>query len=139
MTAGMKEKALALLARSETCLVGSITRDGYPAIRAFLQPRKMDGMKNLIFSTNVGSNHYMEFADNPKASVYFYDPNVFQGLLLRGTMRCTQDQTIRDGIWRAGDELYYKLGPTDPDYCAMLFTAENGRWYEDFAKYDFTV
>lgn len=139
MTPDMLRSAFDLMARCETCLIGSIDRDGYPAIRAFLRPRKMDGMKNLIFSTNTASNHTAEYTVNFHGSVYFYDPNVFQGLLLRGSMRTTQDQMIRDGIWRDGDTLYYTLGPTDPDYCALLFTAESGRWYENFTHHDFMI
>lgn len=135
----LRRKALELMARCSTCLVGSIDRKGYPAIRAMLPPRKMDGMKTLIFSTNTASNHTAEFAADPRGSVYYYDPNLFQGLLLRGSMRTTLDQSVRDGIWRAGDDLYYKLGPADPDYCALLFTAENGRWYENFSHIDFPI
>jgi general stress protein 26 len=29
--------------------------------------------------------------------------------------------------------MYYPLGVTDPDYCVLKFTAENGRMYENFA------
>lgn len=129
-------KALALLDRAETCILGSIDRNGYPAMRAMLQPRKRTGMKQILFSTNTSSRHIEEYRNNPLASVYFYDPQLFQGLLLRGRMEVSTDQMLRDGIWREGDEMYYKLGPTDPDYAVMLFTADNGRWYEDMKSYD---
>lgn len=139
MIDGILDKAQALIARSETCLLGSIDENGFPAIRALLGPRKRDGMKTLYFTTNTSSRHVAEFLICDKASVYFYDARLFQGLLLRGTVRSTTDQKIRDMIWRDGDNIYYNLGPTDPDYSAMLFTAENGRWYEDFVKTDFTI
>lgn len=139
MSDDILEKALDLVARSETCLLGSIDKNGFPAIRALLAPRKRDGMKNFHFTTNTSSQHVAEFLICDKASVYFYDPNLFQGLLLRGTMRSTTDQAVRDMIWRDGDNIYYTLGPTDPDYSVMLFTAENGRWYEDFKKTDFPI
>ena len=133
------EKALRLMAACGTCLVGSIDANGYPAIRAMLHPREMDGMKNVFFSTNTSSSHVAEFQACDKAALYFYDPNLFQGLLLRGHMAVSTDQPLRDRLWRDGDNVYYQLGVTDPDYSIMLFTAENGRWYENFTSQDFRV
>ena len=127
----IREKALSLIGRSKTCVVGSIDANGFPAIRAMLQPRIQDGMNQLIFGTNTSSLHVGEYSSNPAATVYFYDPQLFQGLLLRGRMEVSTDQALRDSIWRDGDDIYYKLGPMDPDYCVMLFTADNGRWYEN--------
>jgi general stress protein 26 len=31
------------------------------------------------------------------------------------------------------------MGVTDPDYCVLKFTADNGRMYENFHSYDFKV
>jgi general stress protein 26 len=59
--------------------------------------------------------------------------------MLKGTMAVLQDQPTRDRIWRDGDEMYYPLGITDPDYCVLKFTAANGRMYENFHSYDFKV
>ena len=132
-------KAFELVRRSETCLLGSIDSNGFPAIRAMLQPREIEGMKTLYFSTNTSSRHVAEFRQNDKASVYFYDPNLFQGFLLRGRIQVRCDQECKNRLWRDGDNVYYQLGPTDPDYCALLFTAQNGRWYEDFKKTDIDI
>jgi general stress protein 26 len=59
--------------------------------------------------------------------------------MLKGKMEVRQDQQTRDRIWRDGDEMYYPLGVTDPDYCVLKFTADNGRMYETFKSYDFKV
>jgi general stress protein 26 len=59
--------------------------------------------------------------------------------MLRGTMEVLQDQPTKDRIWRDGDTMYYSLGVTDPDYCVLKFTAENGRMYENFKSYDFKI
>jgi general stress protein 26 len=80
-----------------------------------------------------------QYLKNPKASIYFYDSRFFKGLMLKGTMAVLQDQPTRDRIWRDGDEMYYPLGITDPDYCVLKFTAANGRMYENFHSYDFKV
>jgi general stress protein 26 len=80
-----------------------------------------------------------QYRKNPKASIYFYDSRFFRGLMLRGIMEVLQDQPTKDRIWRDGDTVYYSLGVTDPDYCVLKFTAENGRMYENFKSYDFQV
>ena len=139
MNQDIEIKALALMARSDICVVSSIDANGFPATRAMLNRRDYTGMKQIYFSTNTSSQHVMEYRDNPAASVYFHDPQLFQGLLLRGRMEVSTDQQLKNNLWRDGDNIYYQLGPTDPDYCVMLFTASNGRWYEDLGKHDFIV
>ena len=59
--------------------------------------------------------------------------------MLRGTMTVLTDRKSKQMIWRDGDELYYKNGVTDPDYCVLLFTAQDGRYYHDFQSEDFEV
>ena len=132
------DKAAALLARSETCLLGAVDACGYPVQWAMLRPEEHVDMNNIVFTTNTSSRHVAQYRDNDQASLYCYDPQLFQGLLLQGRMRISRDQTLLNRIWRDGYNLYYQLGPTDPDYCAMLFTSEKGRWYEDLHSTDFT-
>ena len=135
----LEDKVLSLLVRSDTCLVTSIDEKGYPTVRAMLKPREITGMKTFAFGTNTSSRHVGHYQSVDKASLYFYDPQLFQGLLFRGRMETTSRQELRDGLWRDGDNVYYQLGPTDPDYCVMLFTADNGRWYENLHSLDFTI
>ncbi len=35
--------------------------------------------------------------------------------------------------------MYYPLGVTDPDYCVLRFTADAGRFYQNFGSEDFAV
>ena len=60
-----------------------------------------------------------QFTDNPKACVYFFDKRFYRGVMLRGTMEVLTDKRSKKMIWRDGDELYYKKGVTDPDYCVL--------------------
>ncbi len=129
--------ALHLVGRAESCILSSLASDGYPAMRAMLAPRERTGMKSLIFTTNASSLHVNELQIDPRGCVYFYDPKLFQGLLLRGTVEISDAKEMRERIWRDGDEVYYPLGITDPDYTTMTFTATHGRWYENFIKVDF--
>jgi general stress protein 26 len=104
-----------------------------------LQPREHDGLKVFYFTTNTHSMRVQQYLKNPKASIYFYDTRFFKGVMLRGKMEVLQDQDTKDRIWRDGDNMYYSLGVTDPDYCVLKFTALNGRMYENFKSCDFKV
>lgn len=140
-TAIKKAKAAAerLAAKAATCVLSTLDAEGYPSMRALLAPRIRKGLVGMEFTTNASSRHVAEILADSRACVYFYDPRLFQGLLLKGTMTVSTAQADRDRVWRPGDETYYSLGPTDPDYAVMLFTASRGRWYEDFMKTDFIL
>jgi general stress protein 26 len=130
---------LSIVTRSSKAIIASVDEDGFPNLKAMLKPRENDGLKVFYFTTNTSSMRVKQYLKNPKASIYFYDTRFFKGLMLKGKMEVRQDQQTRDRIWRDGDEMYYPLGVTDPDYCVLKFTADNGRMYETFKSYDFKV
>ena len=130
---------LSIVTRSSKAIIASVDEDGFPNLKAMLKPRENDVLKVFYFTTNTSSMRVKQYLKNPKASIYFYDTRFFKGLMLKGKMEVRQDQQTRDRIWRDGDEMYYPLGVTDPDYCVLKFTADNGRMYENFKSYDFKV
>ena len=130
---------LSIVTRSGNAIIASVDDDGFPNLKAMLKPRENDGLKVFYFTTNTHSMRVKQYLKNPKASIYFYDSRFFRGIMLRGKMEVLQDQPTKDRIWRDGDEMYYSLGVTDPDYCVLKFTAINGRMYESFKSYDFEV
>jgi general stress protein 26 len=54
-------------------------------------------------------------------------------------MKVLRDNASRRSIWKDGDELYYPKGVTDPDYCVLRFTAQDGRYYSNFKSENFEV
>jgi general stress protein 26 len=80
-----------------------------------------------------------QYTENPKACVYFFDKRFYRGVMLRGSMKVLRDNASRRSIWKDGDELYYPKGVTDPDYCVLRFTAQNGRYYSNFKSENFEV
>lgn len=46
---------------------------------------------------------------------------------------------ISQKIWHEGDTMYYPEGVTDPDYCVLRFTAEQGRFYSNFNSENFEI
>ena len=65
-------------------------------------------------------------------------PNV-KAMLKPRKMEVLTDQDTKDMIWRKGDTMFYKGGVTDPDYCVLRFTAENGKYYCDLKTESFTI
>lgn len=128
-----------MIDKAAVSFIGSIDSEGFPNIKAMLQPRKREGIKYIYFTTNTSSKRVNQYIENSKSSVYFYDKRFFRGVMLKGTMEVLEDKESKEMIWKEGDTLYYPLGVTDPDYCVLKFTAFSGRFYSNFKSEDFFV
>lgn len=128
-----------LIDRAGVSIIGSVDGDGFPNSKAMLPPRKRKGIRHIFFTTNTSSMRVRQYLDNPKACVYFFDKRFFKGVMLKGTMEVLQDSASKEMIWKPGDEMYYAKGVTDPDYCVLKFTAQNGRYYSNFKSENFEV
>jgi len=131
--------ALGLVEKSAKSFIGSVDDEGYPNVKVMLSPREHKGIKEFYFSTNTSSLRTRQYLKNPKACVYFFDGRFFRAVMFKGKMEVLFDQEVKERIWRDGDNLYYKLGVTDPDYCVLHFISESGRFYENFSSTDFKV
>jgi len=130
-----------LIDRQGVSFVASVDADGYPNMKAMLRPRKREGLKIFWFSTNTSSKRVAQYRGNPKACIYFFSKRLFlyRGVMLRGTIEILEDAAAKEMIWRCGDTMYYPGGVKDPDYCALKFTAHDGRYYSNFKSADFGV
>lgn len=54
-------------------------------------------------------------------------------------MKVYSDNETKKDFWREGDEMYYSLGPTDPDYSILCFKAEKGNYYHGLQRHLFDV
>lgn len=120
-------------------IIGSVDQNGFPSIKAMLEPRKRDGIKTFWFSTNTSSMRVAQFRANPKACLYFFDRDAFRGVMLQGYMEVCEDAVTKEMLWRDGDTLYYREGITDTDYCVLRFTTVSGRYYAEFSSNSFEV
>ncbi|MCL2062087.1 MAG: pyridoxamine 5'-phosphate oxidase family protein [Firmicutes bacterium] len=133
-----KEKTIGAIADyQKTAFIASVDTDGFPHMRAMLKPRKREGIKKFWFTTNTSSIKISHYKENPKASIYFCDNRFMRGVLLMGNMEVLTDEKSKQMIWQQGDEMYYPLGVTDPDYAVLKFTAEKGRYYHSFNVEEF--
>lgn len=128
-----------LIDKAGVSIISSVDEDGYPNTKAMLPPRKREGIKHFYFTTNTSSMRVRQYLSNPKACVYFFDKRFFRGVMLQGTMEVLQDSGSKEMIWQPGDEMYYPLGVTDPDYCVLRFTAQTGRYYSNFKSENFII
>jgi general stress protein 26 len=128
-----------LIDKAGVSIISSVDEAGFPNTKAMLSPRKREGIKHIYFTTNTSSMRVRQYTNNPKACVYFFDKRFFRGVMLTGTMKVLRDKASKEMIWKDGDEMYYSKGITDPDYCVLKITAQNGRYYSNFKSEDFTV
>lgn len=128
-----------IIDKAGTSFIFYVDNDGFPITKAMLKPRERNGIKEIWFSTNTSSNKVKCFKGNNKASVYFVDKRFFRGVSLVGTVEVLETFEAKERIWQEGDEMYYKEGVTDPDYCVLKFTAIKGRYYSNFKSEDFEI
>jgi general stress protein 26 len=135
------EQIAAFIKKQKVAFITSIDRNGFPNQKAMLKPRKIDGMKNFYFSTNTSSMRVAQYRDNPKASIYFYHKGLvkYEGVMLIGTMEVLEDAIMKQELWQIGDKMFYPKGVTDPDYCVLKFTAQEGRYYCDLKTDSFSL
>lgn len=125
--------------KQTVAFLGSIDQEGFPNIKAMLQPRNREGIRTFYFTTNTSSMRVAQFKENNRACVYFCDRRFFKGVMLKGSIEVLTDPASKEMIWMPGDTMYYKEGVTDPDYCVLRFTAFSGRFYSGFKSEDFSV
>ncbi len=125
--------------KQSVSFIGSIDANGFPNMKAMLQPRRREGIRTFYFTTNTSSMRVAQYRNNHRACIYFYDKRFFRGVMLIGTMEVLTDSASRELIWQEGDTMYYPGGVTDPDYCVLRFTAVSGRYYSNFKSEDFKV
>jgi hypothetical protein len=68
-------RAAVLLKRSEIAMVGSNGQEGYPNIKAMFKI-KSENLRHVWFSTNTSSRRVTQFKKDPRACLYFFDPEV---------------------------------------------------------------
>ena len=134
-----EETIAKMIDKASTSFISYVDEEGYPITKAMLKPRKRNGIREIWFSTNTSSNKVKYFRKNNKASIYFIDKRYFRGVSLVGTIEVLETVEAKEMIWQTGDEMFYKEGITDPDYCVLKFTAYKGRYYSNFKSEDFEI
>ena len=114
-----------------------IDENGYPETRAMLI-LEHDHIRTQYLSTNTSSGKVPALRKNSKASIYYCDPEYFQGALFVGDIEVCTDPEIKAFLWREGFEKYYPLGVNDPDYCVLKLTVNRGSHYHGLCNTHFS-
>lgn len=125
-----------LVESSRDAICCSVDEEGYPNAKTMFR-LKNEGMDTFWFSTNTSSIRVGQWEKNPKASIYFLDAVGFHGVMFIGEMIVHGEEELKKAFWKAGDEVYYPLGPTDPDYTILEFRAVKGNYYHGLKKHLF--
>ena len=59
--------------------------------------------------------------------------------MLKGEMEVCTDAETKVKFWTDAWKVYYPLGPTDPDYCMLKFTAQSGVYNRGDKKLAFDI
>lgn len=120
-----------ILASKSTCLLGSVNKEGYPVIRAMLNPMTI---KDEIFylHTNTSSSKVQQFIDNNKSCLYFYNDDTFKGLMITGDMTVISDFNEKKSFWKDDYKIYYSNGVGMSDFTVLKFMSLTGNYYKDF-------
>lgn len=129
----------AILDKQSVVFLSSVDENGFPNTKAMLAPRKREGITVFYFHTNTSSMRVGQYRNNTKACLYFCDKRFFKGVMLTGTVEVLGDAAHKEMLWQEGDTMYYPGGITDPDYCVLRFTANQGRFYSNFSSENFAV
>ena len=123
----IRKAMVELIMSSHEAVVCSIDENGFPNAKSMFL-RENEEIYKFWFSSNLSAIHTQQWLKNSKACVYFANRQDIIGLMLTGDMRVYTDDKTKQLHWQQRDEKYYALGPTDPDYCMLCFTATRGNY-----------
>jgi hypothetical protein len=122
--------ALEVIDSNDIALVGSISFDRYPNIRA-LKKMKNEGINTFYFSTRTKSNKVKQMKAHKKGCVYFFDKDRFIGVMLEGVFKIEPNTLV-------GIADLYKIDPVDPyDFCTVKFITKHVYVYYNYETFKF--
>lgn len=127
-----------LRTESKVAYLSYVDEEGYPETRAMLI-LEHDKMDIHYLSTNTSSGKISALLKNPRASLYYCDPDHFQGALFIGEIEVCTDTRTKEYLWREGFEKYYPKGVTDPDYCVLKLQVLRGKHYHGLCNTCFSL
>jgi len=128
-----------LIEKQSVSFISSVDENGFPNTKAVLTPAKREGIQTFYWHTNSPSMRVKQYRNNPKACIYFCDPLLFQGVMLKGIMEVVDDIDVKKEIWKDEFSIYYQGGMDGGDFIILKFTAQSGRYYTNFHSEDFEI
>ena len=132
----VQEKSLTLINKCGIGLLGNKDEQGNPQIKALLKT-KNEELKIFWFCSNTSSKRVNQIKKDGNACLYFYERG--EGVMLRGYAEVSYDDDVRKSFWQDFMFKYYPLGPLDPDFALIKFTAASGNYYNNLQNADFEI
>lgn len=130
-------KAKKLMERSDIIVFVNLDPDGLPVAKAMLVAGSVN-YTHLYFSTNSSSKHVNQIKHNSVATLYMYDSETYEGLMLTGRAKIEKDSAWRKKIWQDSYAKYYS-GVDDPDYCILRFDVDMCNYYHNATNVTFMM
>ncbi len=124
-----RDYCLNVISTSPACYLATVDEKGFPEIRAMLNLRNPNVFPELrkffsrkaddftvYLSTNTSSMKIKQIRNNPKVSLYYCNPDDWQGVMLCGVLEIVEDPAIKKDLWQSNWNMYYPQGLTDPDF-----------------------
>ena len=141
----LKTAGLELMAKAELVYFTTIDSKGFPQTRVMANTRNKKHFPDLAEIFNEHRDDYMiyltahsrspkikQIKANPKASVYYCQPDEFHGMMVAGNVEILRDKEIKNKIWRKGWEVYYPGGPQSPVFTVLRLTPVFAKgWYKN--------
>ena len=110
----------------------TVDGEGFPQTRAMFNLRNKERFPKLVpffeehneefmilFTTNTSSTKIDDIRSRPKASIYYCNPENWQGVMFGGTIEIVEDLEMKKALWHDGWERYYPQGFDDPDHTVL--------------------
>ncbi len=149
-----KRLSLRLMEISKAAYLTTIDKYGFPHTRAMTNLRNKDQNPHLtslfrdhedsyliIFSTNTSSTKVKHVKENAKASVYYSNPEKWQGVMFGGELEIVPDVELKQAIWEDGMEKYYPSGYDDPDHTILRLRPRMAKGWDGqrFTTFSFEI
>ena len=128
----IREMCLNLLETGWPAYLTTVDEKGYPQTRAMFNLRNKKWFPKLIpffdqqqdefviiFSTNTSSTKVADIRGRPKTSIYYCNPENWQGVMFSGDIEIVDDSELKKNLWHEGWERYYPKGYDDPDHTVL--------------------
>jgi general stress protein 26 len=123
-----RQMAEALVSKAEVAVFVNIAPNGIPLAKA-MYPAFKSGINRIWFNTDASSNRLEQLKKDSLATVYCYDKEKIEGVMLVGNAFEEKERVWRERLWKKEFEEGYSGGIDDPDYQVLRFDA---RWCNCF-------
>ena len=135
MNANIFEKANQIVRNSSAAYLGVIDENGSPHVST-VSPIKPEGIFEIYFSTNMGSNNEKRLSKDNRASLCFRME--YSNVTLVGETEIVTDQETKSCYWLDWFKDHYE-SETDPNYIIVRFTTKRLSLWIDNESTEFTI